>query len=176
MISAFRLRLVAILICGLLAVGCETVAPQAAAPHPTLSPDEVGDLHIVTGQLVFVPAYSEIFYGGSEQTLPLATTLAIHNTDTDASIIIRSVQYFDTEGNLVRELAEQPIQLGPMATGGFVIDESDLSGGWGANFLVEWVAEEPVYEPVVEAIMVSRRGTEGVSFISPGRVISEHQE
>jgi hypothetical protein len=62
-----------------------------------------------------------------------------------------------------------------MATTGFVIESSDTTGGWGTNFLVEWGAETPVHEPVIEAIMISSRGTEGVSFISEGRVVSEQR-
>lgn len=173
-LSRFRVfALMGILACGALAIGCSPPAPQAVQLLPTLSANEIVDLDITTGQLVFVPAYSEVFYGGRSETLQLATTLAIHNTDTDDPIIVNSVKYFNTDGDLLQELVEQPVQLAPMATAGFVIDSGDTAGGWGANFLVEWGAETPVYEPVIEAIMVSSRGTEGVSFISPGRVISE---
>ena len=38
---------------------------------------------------------------------------------------------------------------------------------------VEWVAEEAVYEPVVEALMLNATGNQGVSFISVGRVVSQ---
>ena len=73
----------------------------------------------------------------------------------------------------VQQYVPEPLQIGPMATFGFVVDSADQRGGWGANFLVEWVAEEAVYEPIVEAVMVSTQGTEGISFISPGRIISQ---
>jgi hypothetical protein len=171
-------RLLAVLciaLIGVLLSACDTPEPQAVQPLPTVPADRLGNLHIAMGQLVFVPAYSEIFYGYADQTLELTTTLAIHNTDLSIPIIVNSVRYFDTDGNLVREFIEQPVQLHPMATTGFVIESSDTSGGWGANFLVEWVAEEPVHEPVIEAVMVSREGVEGVSFISTGRVVSEQR-
>jgi len=163
-----------ILVCILL-VGCGTAAQPAVQSLPTLSPNEMSDLEIVTGQLVFVPAYSEIFYGDASQTLGLTTTLAIHNTDLTHPIIVKSVRYYDTDGALMREYIEQPVQLQPMGTTGFVIEANDTSAGWGANFLVEWGAEQPVHEPVIEAVMVSLRGVEGVSFISPGRVVSEQR-
>jgi hypothetical protein len=161
------------LIGGVVGTGCSTTPSQVVQPLATLSGADMVDLNIVTGQLVFVPAYSEIFYGDASRTLPLTTTLAIHNTDPDDAIIIKSVRYFDTDGNLVQEYIEQPAQLKPMATIGFVIESKNTTGGWGANFLVEWGAEKPVYEPVIEAVMVSQQGVEGVSFISPGRVVSE---
>lgn len=161
-------------ICILMA-GCGQPAAPVIPSAPTLSADQLVDLRIVTGQLVFVPAYSEII-SESNPTLKLSTTLAIHNADTDDPIIIQSVRYYDTDGDLVREFVDSPVQLKPLATAGFVIPADDTSGGWGANFLVQWVAEKPVYEPVIEAVMVSSRGTEGVSFISEGRVISEQHD
>jgi hypothetical protein len=154
--------------------GCGAPPNAVIPPAPTLPANEAGDLHIVTGQLVFVPAYSEVILVSSP-ALQLSTTLAIHNTDPEHAIIIQSVRYYNTDGELVREFIESPSELKPLATTGFVIPSDDTSGGWGANFLVEWVAEEPVYEPVIEAVMVSTRGTEGVSFISEGRVVSEHR-
>jgi len=146
----------------------------AIPPAPTLSADAVVDLQVVTGQVVFIPAYSEVISIPSPG-LQLSTTLAIHNTDPDDPIIVTSVRYYDTDGNLVREYVDSPSELRPLATTGFVVPADDNSGGWGANFLVEWVAEQPVYEPVIEAVMVSTRGTEGVSFISEGRVVSEQR-
>jgi hypothetical protein len=148
-------------------------APGQIGPIPTLPPAQLGDLNIVTGQMVFVPAYSEIAWVSASNTLELTATLAIHNTDPDDSIIIRSARYYDTAGNLVRDFVQAPVELPPLATTGFVIPAGESEGGWGTNFLVEWGAETAVYEPVIEAVMVSQRGAEGVSFISPGRVVSE---
>ncbi|MBZ0301226.1 MAG: DUF3124 domain-containing protein [Anaerolineae bacterium] len=131
------------------------------------------DLRIVTGQKVYVPAYSEVFYGQQDRNLELAVTLAIHNTDLDAPIIIQSVRYYDTDGNIVRDYISEPVEVSPLATTGFLVEDGDRSGGWGANFVVEWVAEDAVYEPVIEAIMISTEGTQGISMISLGRVISQ---
>jgi hypothetical protein len=150
-------------------VGCQPAAAPTIQPLATVPAERAAALRIVTGQTVFVPAYSEIV--AVKPALQLYVTLAVHNTDLRHPIIIKSVRYYNTSGDLVRDFVQSPTQLNPMATTGFTID--DDSGGWGANFLVEWGAEEPVYEPVIEAIMVSRRGTEGVSFISLGRVVSE---
>ncbi|MFN8371817.1 MAG: DUF3124 domain-containing protein [Anaerolineae bacterium] len=164
---------VVLLMTAMLASGCSEASTQSPSTPPTLSANDVAVLHIVTGQTVFVPAYSEIFYGGEGQLLELTTTLAIHNTDLEHEIIVRSVRYYDTDGTLVREYIESPLALSPMATTGFVVEAQNTSGGWGANFMVEWGAEAPVYQPVIEAVMISNRGTEGVSFISEGRVVSE---
>jgi hypothetical protein len=158
----------------LFAGACTAGVPSKSDSLPTLDPVDVVDLNIVTGQTVFVPAYAEIAAVSEERRLQLTVTLAIHNTDLSNPIVIRSVKYYDTNGNLLREFIQTPVSLNPMATVGFVVDTDEPDGGWGSNFLVEWGAEQPVYEPVIEAVMVSSRGVEGVSFISPGRVVSQH--
>lgn len=156
-----------------IASGCQPVATDAPQAAPTLSTVDIADLQIVSGQTVFVPAYPEIFYDDSTRTIALTTTLAIHNTDPDHEIVIRSVRYYDTDGALVREFIESPVSLNPLATTGFVVPADDSVGGWGANFLIEWGAESPVYEPVIEAIMINTSGALGLSFVSEGRVVSE---
>lgn len=146
----------------------EPVSEQVLQPVTNIH-----ELQIVTGQTVYVPAYSEIFNHDDDRTVQLTVTLAIHNSDLDAPIIIQSVRYYDTEGQLVRNYIEEPVEVSPLATVGFVVDEDDTSGGWGANFVVEWGAEQPVYEPVIEAVMISTHGSIGISMISQGRVISQ---
>ena len=159
----------ALLIFLLAACDSATDSPNTAV----LEPVNVHELQIVTGQTIYVPAYSEIFTHNEDQTVKLTVTLAIHNSDPNASIIIRYVNYYDTTGTLVRNYIEAPVEVPPLATAGFVVNEEDTSGGWGANFLVEWGAEMPVYEPVIEAVMISTNGSTGISMISQGRVISQ---
>jgi hypothetical protein len=168
-----------VVLVGVLLVAAIVLVDQREAdttlPAPPAAPAVVNpaSLQIVTGQQVFVPAYSEIALADAENTIDLTVTLAIHNTDLEQAIIIRSVRYYDTSGQLVEEFVQSPVSLAPLATTGFVVPAGTSPGGWGTNFIVEWGAESPVYEPVIEAVIVSRRGTEGISFISPGRVISE---
>ena len=47
----------------------------------------------------------------------------------------------------------------------------DTSGGLGANFIVEWVAQTEVSEPVVEAVLISSEFHQGISWIVSGKVI-----
>ena len=51
-------------------------------------------------------------------------------------------------------------------------ERSLSAGGVGANFLVDWVAEEPVQEPVIEAVMVGHEGNRSVSFVRSGQSIA----
>nr|MDJ0853818.1 DUF3124 domain-containing protein [Desulfobacterales bacterium] len=101
----------------------------------------------------------------------LASTLSIRNTDPSRAIRIINVDYFNSEGQLLRRYLEQPIELGPMASTRYIVGESDKTGGSGANFIVRWEAAAPVSPPVAEGIMISTASQLGISFTSRGRVI-----
>lgn len=131
----------------------------------------IHDITITTGQTIFVPAYSEVHYAGKDITMQLAVTLTIHNTDFTSPVIVTSARYYNSKGKMVKEYLPKPHRLGPMASADFFVDSSEQTNGVGTHFIVEWVAEQPVYEPVVEALMLSNSGTQGLSFTSTGRVI-----
>lgn len=170
--TSIRLFLTSIALVFIVA-GCGSAQVERPLSTGIAEPVTGRDLRIVTGQTVFVPAYSEIFNGQDERRVALAVTLAIHNTDLQTPIIIQSVRYYDTNGQLVHDFVDTPLALTALASTGFLIEESDTAGGWGSNFIVEWVAEAPVHEPVIEAVMISTRNASGLSMISPGRVISQ---
>lgn len=157
----------------MLLVACTPTIVEQPITTGSFQPITGRDLRVVTGQTLYVPAYSEVLLGGRNLTHELVVTLAVHNTDFDAPIIVQSVRYYDTNGELVRNYVEDPIEISALATTGFLVEARDTRGGWGSNFIVEWVAEEPVSEPIVEAVMISTGGTQGISMISLGRVISQ---
>lgn len=149
------------------------IASTRVAPAGVTRPVAAEDLKIVTGQRLYVPAYSEIFNSNGRTTYQLTVMLSVRNTDADAPIVIRSIQYYDTAGTLVREYLESPQELAPMASTEVVISEFEGHGGSGANFIVEWGAEERVHEPIVEALMTSTSAQQGISFLSTARVLEE---
>lgn len=126
------------------------------------------------GQLIYVPAYSHIYYQDQERVINLNVTLSIRNTDGRHPIQLDAVHYYDSAGQFIRNYLEQPIQLNPMASTAFVVDEADSAGGVGANFIVAWRSEQQTTAPVVEAIMISTASTQGISFVSVGRVIENY--
>lgn len=73
----------------------------------------------------------------------------------------------------MRNYLNQPLEIAPMASKEYVVEEEDTTGGVGANFVVEWSAKTTVTEPVVEAVMITARSSQGISFISTGRVIKK---
>ena len=154
-------------------------ASQNMDPALILPPEgesiDIQNLDITSGQTIFVPAYSKIYYTDQGRTLDLMVTLSVHNTDLSHPIIISSVRYYNTKGELVKEYLSKPQRLGPMASADFFVEADDTDNGVGTNLIVEWVAEEPVYEPVVETLMINTSGSQGLSFTSPGRVIKQFQ-
>ena len=132
-------------------------------------------IEIVDGQTVYVPVYSHIYSEGGQAYL-LETTLSIRNSDPNRPITIQSVRYYDTKGQLVEDHIKGSVSLGPLETISFLVEKSDVRGGSGANFIVAWDAVEPVYEPIIEAIMVGAAGVRGISFVSHGRTLSQRQE
>lgn len=149
----------------------EPLTPLSPTPNAGASnPSET--LETAVGQTLYVPAYSHIYYQDGKEFL-LATTLSIRNTSFTDSISVTSVRYYDSEGKLVKQFTQKSLQIAPMATAEFFVEERDTSGGSGANFIVEWTAPKDVTEPVVEAVMISTASQQGISLISPGRVIQE---
>lgn len=131
---------------------------------------------IVMGQTVYVPIYSHIYhYNSQDQVMNLSATLSVRNTDSTNSIILTSVRYYDTDGQLVRQDVESPVALKPLASTSFFVAADDTSGGSGANFIVEWVAEKTVSEPVIEAVMINTSGGQGISFVSSGKVVKQYR-
>jgi len=126
---------------------------------------------ITAGQTIYVPVYSHMYYRDQRRILNLAATLSIRNTDLTQSMIITSARYYNTAGKLIKEYLPRPVQLIALASTDVVIDLRDTSGGSGANFIVEWVAEKKISDPVVEAIMIGTESSQGISFTSPGKVI-----
>jgi hypothetical protein len=123
------------------------------------------------GETIYVPIYSSIFFHDSKRTIDLAATLSIHNVDPAHPLTITKVDYYDTQGKMIRGYLEKPAVLAPFETRNFVIEKSDTTGGTGANFIVEWRTEQPVITPLVEALMVSLSSNQSISFTSQAKVI-----
>lgn len=125
------------------------------------------------GQTVYVPVYSHIYSMDKERDYYLTATLSIRNTDMKYAISILTAEYYDTHGKRLRSYIETPVQLEAMGSTHYVIEEFDKSGGVGANFVVRWKSAQPVTAPLMEAVMISTRGQQGISFTSRGQVIKE---
>ena len=136
--------------------------PQPMAAHENALSD---------GQTIYVPAYSHIYIGNTEKQFLLTVTLSIRNIDLKNPIEVIAVDYYETQGKLLRKYIEKPVKLSPLESLRYIIPEKDKSGS-GANFIVQWKSPNPVNPPIVETIMIGARSTQGISFVSRGREIS----
>jgi hypothetical protein len=134
------------------------------------------DIRLTAGQSVYVPIYSHIYSGIKARPFDLAAILSIRNTDINQPVTIVSVKYYDTEGKLLKEYLDEPLQLKVLASTRYIIKEGDKAGGSGANFIVKWKSNKKVTPPIIEAVMIGTHSGQGISFVSRGQVIEEHRE
>ncbi len=141
--------------------------PDRAPTAPPLRTLTALPERMAINQTVYVPVYSHV-YGSKGREQPLETTLSIRNTDSTHAIVVKSIRYYGNEGKLLREYLEAPVILDSLASTDFLVQRYDMKGGVGANFLIDWFAEEAVTTPVIEAIMVSYEGNKAFAFARPG--------
>lgn len=113
----------------------------------------------------YVPAYSHIYTDGGKAVL-LETTLVVRNTDPTQSIHIHSIDYFDTDGNLVRKFLEKGYVLEPLSSSEYLVEKREVSGGVGANFIVYWSNPADASQPIFEAVMIGSGHGKDISFTS----------
>lgn len=147
---------------------------QRAPTSPPLQTFSGALRQAASGQTVYVPVYSHVYATGGKERL-LEVTLSVRNTDREHGIVLSSVRYYDTEGRQIAEYLDAPVVLGPLASTDFLVEHRDRSGGTGANFLIDWAAEQVVTEPVVEAVMVNHEGNRSFSFVRPGYPLSRYE-
>jgi hypothetical protein len=165
-----------LLIVAIAAIVCSC---QPTASNPSSYPESrfkavvVEADKVVAGQTVYVPVYSHIYQRNvNNPVMQLSATLSVRNTDLNDPLTLSSVRYYDSNGEFIRDCLETPIEIPPLATADYLIETEDDTGGIGANFIVEWVSETETAEPIIEALMITTTGNQGISFISPGRVIA----
>ncbi len=145
------------------------LAAWGASPSNGLASSS--EIRLSKGQTVYVPVYSNVFTGPRKLPFQLAATLSVRNTDLSSPFRVTSIDYYDTQGKLVRRYLDKPASVGPLASTYVHIEEKDASGGFGANFIVKWEADKIINAPIIECIMIGATGGQGISFVSPGQEI-----
>ena len=136
----------------------------------------VGEIQLSMGQSVYVSIYSHIYSGVKARPFDLVAILSIRNTDISQPVTMVSVKYYDSEGRLLREYLDEPLDLKALASTRYIIKEDDKAGGSGANFIVKWKSNKKVTPPIIEAVMIGTHSGQGISFVSRGQVIGELSE
>jgi hypothetical protein len=170
-----RLWRAALLACavGILPAAAAAQTPQDIAKRFPSSLTDVPKGSLSVNGSIYVPAYSSVSLSHGRVRAYFSVTLSIHNVSADRPLVLNRVAYFDTAGLLVQNFMTTPVALKPFATVHVYIPATDLRGGTGANFVVDWAAEGRIAEPIVEALMLGTMGNASYSFISQGRAISK---
>lgn len=122
---------------------------------------------------VYVPIYSDIYYIDSKHTFSLTATLSIRNTSFKDSIYIFSIDYYNSAGQKIRKFNESTLLLKPMESVEFVVENKDDTGGVGANFVIDWGANDGAQKPFFQGVMIGTSGQQGISFTTEGIVIQK---
>ena len=119
----------------------------------------------------YVPVYSSVSMSQGKLRADFSVTLSVHNASETRPLVLKRIAYFDTAGKMVESYLKSPVALKPFSTVEVFIPTSDVRGGTGANFVVDWAATGEIAEPAVEALMVGGIGAGHYAFISQGRPI-----
>lgn len=112
----------------------------------------------------YLSIYSQIYSDSEHRTYNLTAMVSLRNTSESDTIYILKADYYDTHGKNVRKYFEKPIYLAPLETTEIIIDEIDIEGGTGSNFIFDWKIPQNASQPLFEGIMNSTLGQQGLSF------------
>ena len=140
---------------------------QAFAGSLTTVPAE----NLAVAGSFYVPVYSSVSMSQGKLRGDFSVTLSIHNASETKPLVLKRIAYFDTVGRMVESYLKAPVALKPFSTVEVFIAATDVRGGTGANFVVDWAATAEIAEPTVEALMVGGVGAGHYAFISQGRPI-----
>jgi hypothetical protein len=140
---------------------------QAFASSLTAVPSE----NLAVSGAFYVPVYSSVSMSQGKLRADFSVTLSVHNASETRPLVLKRIAYFDTAGKMVESYLKSPVALKPFSTVEVFIPTSDVRGGTGANFVVDWAATGEIAEPAVEALMVGGIGAGHYAFISQGRPI-----
>lgn len=138
--------------------------------HEATMPQQNKDL--AYADTIYVPIYSDIYVTSNNPRSLLSATLSIRNTSLSDSLYISSIEYYDTQGRLVRDYLENPIRLNPMESIDYVVEKEDEAGGTGANFILTLSANRKSMRPIIQAVMIGNDGNKGFAFVTEGYSIS----
>jgi hypothetical protein len=126
----------------------------------------------VRGQVLYLPVYSNIPYLKQGKQFDLSAFVAIHNTDFTQTMKVTKVLFFDNDGKRIENYLSESTVLSPLGATTFFVPERNQSGT-GANFIIEWVSDTPINEPLIESVNLGLSNGQGVSFLSSGKILRE---
>ena len=122
-------------------------------------------------QTFYVPIYSDIYTDRDARKVLLSATLSVRNTTLKKSLYINKIDYYDTDGALVKSYLDKPIELPAMATLNYIVEKEEDKGGSGANFIIEVEGVDETVRPVIEAVMIGNFSNKGFAFSTEGKPV-----
>lgn len=125
-------------------------------------------------QDVYVSAYSDIYYETEDKRTYLTVILSLRNISFTDSIYFDKIDYYDSNGKLIRKYLNNILVLRPMESMEYIVRADDKEGGAGANFVVGYQAKANLKNPpFIEAVMMGNIDNYRFSFSSPGVPINQ---
>lgn len=121
-----------------------------------------------TGE-TYLSIYSQIYNRNERERHNLTAVASLRNTSSTDTVYLTKAVYYDSHGKAIRTYFDFPIYLAPMETVEIVIDEMDVEGGTGSNFIFDWQKDKYTTEPLFEGVMTSVMGQQGLSLITQGK-------
>lgn len=119
-------------------------------------------------QTFYVPIYSDIYIDRYNEKVLLSATLSIRNTTLEKSLYINKIDYYGTNGELIKSYIKNSIKLPPMATLNYIVEKEENKGGPGADFIIEVEALDDTVKPVIEAVMIGNFNNKAFAFNTQG--------
>lgn len=119
----------------------------------------------------YLSVYSQIYSETEHRTHNLTSMISMRNTSDLDTIYLLKAEYYDTHGKSIRKYFNSPIFLAPLETTEIIIDQIDVTGGTGSNFIFEWKIPKNCSEPLFEGVMTSTMGQQGLSFTTQAKRI-----
>lgn len=122
-------------------------------------------------QTFYVPIYSDIYTDRDNLQVLLSATLSVRNTTFKNSLYINKIDYYSTNGKLVKSYLTAPIELPAMATLNYIVEKEEDKGGSGAKFIIEVEGVNSSVKPVIEAVMIGNFSNKAFAFSTQGTPI-----
>lgn len=127
-----------------------------------------GKIDSLISHKTYLPLYAQIYQRSQDIKVDLTVTVSIRNTDVLNRIFLKRIDYYNTEGKLIRKYLDWPVFVKPSETIEIILPSNDNEGGTGANFDFEWLTPQTASKPVFESIMISTQGQQGIAFTCRG--------
>ncbi|MFT3679590.1 MAG: DUF3124 domain-containing protein [Ferruginibacter sp.] len=101
---------------------------------------------------VYVPVHSNTYAQKKYSPQHLKAVLTIRNTSLKDSLYVSKVEYYDKQGNILKQQLDSAIVIKPMSTFEIIAKQQDHKGNLD-NFIVQWHTEKTIINPVIQAVM-----------------------